>query len=57
MTSLFMVTSIHSIQKSRKNSQKFGQELERLEDVLKFKNQKREIKKKVSRKRKGLKKS
>ena len=47
MTSLFMVTSIHSIQKSRKNSQKFGQELERLEDVLKFKNQKREIKKKV----------
>ena len=47
MTSLFMVTSIHNIQKSRKNSQKLGQELERLEDDKKFKNQKREIKKKV----------
>ena len=53
MTSLFMVTGIHSIQKSRKNSQKFGQELERLEDVLKFKNQKRKLRKKSDEKEKG----
>ena len=44
MTSLLMVTSIDSIQKSPKNNQKLGQELNRLEDDKKFKNEKKEIK-------------
>ena len=44
MASLLMVTSIDSIQKSPKNNQKLGQELNRLEDDKKFKNEKKEIK-------------